>query len=291
MCILIMIYAFGMVIFIVKPKRWSLDDYRERLKKNNVSFECYLKCNRDVLNVFSDYGYEMHGFLMKHPDNMDKFVIISHGYTANRWEGLPYANIYYELGYNVYLYDLRHHGENQSTYCSMGFFEHMDIITIAEELRKKFGENIQIGLHGVSLGAASSIMALRLWDHFSFCVADCGFANFKMLMEHLASKWFHLPRFMAVPVCWFSMLMLHFNLGQIRPIDALAINQTTPLLLIHGSEDTFIPIAHSKMMYEAAKGYREFHEITGAKHAESIIKEPAHYRKLVTNFLNHVFRS
>lgn len=286
MGILIMVFAIGMVYFIVKPKRWSLEDYRERLGKHDVSFEDYLKSNREVLNVFSDYGYELHGFLMKHRENSDRFVIVSHGYSTNRWEGLPYANIYYELGYNVYLYDLRHHGENTSSYCSMGFFEHMDIITIAEELRRIYGEQITIGLHGVSLGASSSIMALRLWDQFSFCVADCGFADFKVLMEYLARKWFHLPEFMVIPVCWFSMLFLHFNLGQIRPQDALAVNRTTPILLIHGNRDTFIPICHAHALYEAASGYREFYEIEGAGHAESIIKEPEYYRKLVENFLN-----
>ncbi len=291
MCFLIMIYAGGMIWFIVKPKRWSLQEYKERLQKKNIPFDDYYKCDRIALTIFSDYGYKLHGFLMMHREPTDKFVIVSHGYTANRWEGLPYANIYYELGYNVYLYDLRHHGENEDSFCSMGYYEHMDIIAIAEELRRLYGEQIQIGLQGVSLGASSSILALRLWEGFSFCVADCGFADFRQLMRHLAVKWFRLPAFMSAPVCWFSSLYLRFNIGRIKPLEALEENQVTPVMIIHGTADDFIPPIHARELYDAAKGYKELHYIEGVGHAESVIKEPEQYKQLVESFLENALAS
>lgn len=99
MCILILIFSFGMVQFITRPEKWSLEDFKKRIEDDGVSFECFLKSRREVFNVYSDYGYELHGFLMKQENPTDRYVILTHGYSGNRWESLAYANIYYELGY------------------------------------------------------------------------------------------------------------------------------------------------------------------------------------------------
>lgn len=288
MCILILIFSFGMVQFITKPKKWSLEDYKKRIEEEGVSFSCFLKSRREVLNVFSDYGYELHGFLMKQEQPTDQYVILTHGYSCNRWESLAYANIYYELGYNVYLYDIRHHGDNEENFCSMGCYEHMDIVTITEELRRRFGEQIKVGLHGVSLGAASSVLALRLYQGFTFCVSDCAFADLKDLMVYLSGKWFHVPKFMVYPVTWACYCKYHFNLLKIKPWRALEKNDVTPILLIHGTADDFIPPSNAQKLYDAATAYKELHFIDGAEHAKSILKAPEEYRKIVTEFLEKV---
>lgn len=291
MCILILIFSFGMVQFITRPEKWSLEDFKKRIEDDGVSFECFLKSRREVFNVYSDYGYELHGFLMKQENPTDCYVILTHGYSGNRWESLAYANIYYELGYHVYLYDMRYHGDNddgEESFCSMGCYEHMDILTIAEELRRRFGEKIRIGLHGVSLGASSSILALRLYEGFSFCVSDCGFADLKDLMAYLSGKWFHLPKMMMYPVNWACHCKYHFDLIKIKPWKALQKNMVTPLLFIHGTADDFILPSHAKRLYETASSYKELHYIEGAEHARSIYQSPEEYRRIVTEFLRRV---
>lgn len=294
MSILILVFSFGMVQFITKPQKWSLEEFKKRISDEGVSFEWFLKSRREVLNVYSDYGYELHGFLMKQEEPTDQYVILTHGYTSNRWESLAYANIYYELGYHVYLYDMRYHGDNEdnkdneSSFCSMGCYEHMDILAIAEELRRRFGEEIRIGLHGVSLGASSSILALRLYQGFSFCVSDCGFADLKELMAYLSGKWFHLPKIMVYPVNWACCCRYHFDLLKIKPWEALQRNTVTPLLFIHGTADDFILPSHAKRLYETASSYKELHYIEGAEHARSIYQSPEEYRRIVTEFLKRV---
>jgi len=288
-CILIVAFSFAMVRFITKPKKWSLTDFKKRIEDDGVSFEYFLKSRREVLNAYSDYGYELKGFLMKQEEDTKRYVIVTHGYSANRWESLAYANIYYKLGYHVYLYDMRYHGDNEDSFCSMGCYEHMDIIAIAEELRRRFGDEIEIGLHGVSLGASSSILALRLYDGFSFCVSDCGFADLKELMKYLAGKWFHLPGFLVYPVSWACFCQYHFDLLKIKPWEALKKNTTTPVLFIHGTADDFILPSHAKRLYEAASSYKELHYIDGAEHARSIYKAPEEYQKIVTEFLERIY--
>ncbi len=104
------------------PLEWfsSLQDLKSghlKISRNGLRMmvfllNVFLKSRREVFNVYSDYGYELHGFLMKQENPTDRYVILTHGYSGNRWESLAYANIYYELGYHVYLYDMRYHGDN-----------------------------------------------------------------------------------------------------------------------------------------------------------------------------------
>ena len=51
MCILILIFSFGMVQFITRPEKWSLEDFKKRIEDDGVSFECFLKSRREVFNL------------------------------------------------------------------------------------------------------------------------------------------------------------------------------------------------------------------------------------------------
>ena len=55
--------------------------------------------------------------------NKSKVAIICHGHTMNRLNSLKYANIFYDKGYNVIVYDHRYFGESDGKFCSMGFYE------------------------------------------------------------------------------------------------------------------------------------------------------------------------
>ncbi len=92
------------------------------------------------------------------------WVIITHGWTNRRTETHKYVHMFHNLGFNCYIYDLRNHGVNKKSWTSMGPIESRDIIDIAAALRSRFGSDISIGLHGESLGSASSVLALGLAD-------------------------------------------------------------------------------------------------------------------------------
>ena len=51
MGVLILVFSFGMVQFITKPQKWSLEEFKKRIRDEGVSFEWFLKSRREVLNV------------------------------------------------------------------------------------------------------------------------------------------------------------------------------------------------------------------------------------------------
>ena len=127
--------------------------------------------------VSSSDGYVLHVQLLKNPDDTNRFVIISHGYTDNRFGSLKYAGIYLEQGFNVIVYDLRGHGLNEPTYCTYSVRERKDLMAIIRDSRERYGHPAVLGLHGESLGAATSVAVLEEKPPVDFVVADCGFAD------------------------------------------------------------------------------------------------------------------
>ncbi len=272
----------AMLHIVTKPRRMSMEQSIANEKERDC-YGDYDTYDREPLELVMEDGYLLHGVLLKRPGR--KYVIITHGYTDTRLGSLKYAHIYYRLGYNVCIYDLRHHGENADTYCSMGYRESRDIVTIAKYLKKRFGSDIVLGLHGESLGAASSILALGEYSGFDFCVSDCGFADLGKLLEYLCAARIHLPGKLSHLASLASRVRYRYRLDKIRPVDVFSGEIRTPVLFLHGEADEFIPPEHCRMMYEAAGGKKEFALFPGAGHAQSYLSDRERYERVVGEFL------
>ena len=216
-----------------------------------------------------------------------RFVICSHGYTDNRYGTLKYAKIYLDLGYNVIAYDLRGHGENERTFCTYSIREAKDLSCLIEDAYARFGQDITLGLHGESLGAATSVAVLKYTQKPAFVVADCGFAD---IMNVLKGGLKNMNPAL-VPMVWPASLAAKIKYGysftDMRPIDSLKDNHV-PVLFIHGEDDTFIDPSNSRRMAGASAGYTEFFLIPGAVHAKSVLTRPEMYTEYVTDFLQKV---
>ena len=283
--VLILLIGFCLMKYVIKPKRISMEESISIEKSKNFwgDYDSYPK---EEMNIESFDDYLLHGILLK--NTSDKYVIITHGYTYTRYGSVKYANIFYSLGYNVYLYDLRHHGANANSYCSMSYLEGQDIIAIKEALKSRFGKDIQVGLHGESLGAASSIAALGLSREFTFCIADCGFSDLSELLIYQARRLMHMPGWIVHVASGFLRIIYHYSFYEVKPITGLH-NNLTPILFIHGENDDFILPSHSKKMYEACNlCHKELFFIPNAKHAESYESDPQQYATVVHAFLERI---
>ncbi|SDI22548.1 hypothetical protein SAMN05421493_11018 [Pseudobutyrivibrio sp. 49] len=286
--LVLVVFSVGLLRFVTLPKNRVPVDKAPEIEKSKDLWGPYDSYEKVEMNFTMDDGYLIHGTYIPSGDD-NKFVIITHGYTYNRLGGVKYLNIFHELGYNAYIYDIRHHGDNADCYCSMGYKESRDIVNIARLLREKFGREISIGLHGESLGAASSILALGLDECFEFCVADCPFTDLSVLLEDLGWSWFHIPKPLSHLASIASQIVHGYRLDRIRPIDSFKKNTTTAVCFIHGADDKFILPKHSKAGYEACQQYKEIHLISGAGHAESYLYARQEYHNIVSKFLEAIY--
>lgn len=220
--------------------------------------------------------------------NKERFVIISHGYTYNRWGSLKYAEIFRKYGYNVVIYDDRGHGENEHYKCTFGINESRDLIEVIKDTRNRFGKDIALGVVGESMGTGLSITALKYNPDIDFIVADCGYSDLSSVIKPGVKMLLYLPSFTAVIAGWFAKLTCGYNFMKVRPIDAIR-DSKIPICFVHGGADSFINKDNSKQMYDVYKGYKEYHEFEGAEHGQSIDSNPKKYEEMIVDFLSKVY--
>lgn len=220
--------------------------------------------------------------------NGQKFVIISHGYTYNRHGSMKYASIFRRLGYNCVIYDDRRHGENEKTVTTFGLKESKDLLAVIRDTRDRFGKDIALGAHGESMGTGLSITALQYEPELDFIVADCGYADLANVVENGLKTKFHLPTFLGAVGGAVSNMLYGYNYMKIAPIEHMG-NGNIPICFAHGGIDDFILPINSIRMYEAYKGYSEYHEFPKGNHGLSIDSDPEGYEKMLTEFLDKVY--
>lgn len=272
---------FWLAGFVMTGKRQTQEEAMA-WQSEHYDTSYYEPLEKEEYTVKGNDGYILHVELLKNPELSDKYVIISHGYTDTRYGALKYAEMYLDFGYNCIIYDLRGHGDNASTFTTYGILESKDLMKLIEDTRNRYEVRV-LGLHGESLGAASTITALQYHPNVDFVVADCGFSDIESVLR-LGYKNAGVPEFLVDLADIGSRLRYHYALKDMRPIDAIEDN-TIPILFIHGEDDRFILPENSYRMYARTKGIKEIHTIPQAGHAFSAIVNPELYRQYLSDFL------
>jgi len=284
LALLIALAALGyyMAGYSMQIKRQTLDEARA-WQEEHYDLSWYDPMEKTDYTVSSYDGYILHAQLLKNPGDTDRYVIISHGYTDNRFGALKYAFLYLEQGFNVIVYDLRGHGLNEPTFCTYSARERKDLLAIINDCRERYKNIALLGIHGESLGAATSIAVLEEKPQIDFVIADCGFSDIASVLKNGVQS-SHLPAFFVDIASFFAKIRYGYSFNDMKPIDSLKENEI-PILFIHGAEDNFILPENSEKMSKATKGYSELYLIPGAAHAMSVLTDPELYKKYVVDFI------
>lgn len=258
-------FALYIASTIARPHGNSLTEER-RWEQDHGLWGDFESLERTACVAPGKDGYELHCELVSAPEPSDRYVIISHGFRANRYGAAKCVGAWESLGYNCIVYDLRAHGENAPATCTLGKVESEDLLTLVADARERFGEDITLGLMGESMGSATTLCALGSRPKVDFAVADCPFANLRELLRSGYDQARVGPLLPVVDAA--CRLRYGFELAETSPVSALAGNRV-PLCLIHGEDDALIPPSNSERLRDATAGYVELHLVPGAGHAES----------------------
>lgn len=292
--LLILLIAAGLALLILLAGSWYLSGVvalprtasLERALKNETEQGGY--GDFDALEK-TDYiiraadGYELHAQYIPAAGESDRYVVITHGYGYNRIGSVKYVHLFRRLGFHCVIYDNRGHGENARTHVTMGWREHRDLLDVIADTRRRFPVGC-LGLHGESMGSATSVMALGAKPPVDFLVSDCGYADLTLLLRDLIGKEYRLPAWLVYPASLMSRLRFGFSYGSVVPKAALA-QSDVPALFIHGAADTFVLPEHARLFHEAARGRKRLLIIENAKHAAALRTDPTAYETAVRGFL------
>lgn len=281
--------SLGFADYAMSIKPQTLEE-AYKWQKDHYDVSWYNDMDPKEYVVKSYDGYELHTVLLKNPKPAaegKRYVIVSHGYTDNRYGTLKYAKIYLDMGFNVIAYDLRGHGKNAPTFCTYSVREAKDLHCLIEDAYSRYGKDILLGLHGESLGAATSVAVLKYTQRPAFVVADCGFADITNVLKGGLRNMNPLLVPMVYPASAAAKAKYGYAFTEMRPIDSLKKNKV-PVCFIHGADDTFISPKNSERMARENAGYSELHLVPDAEHAKSVLVSPNLYRRYVKEFLEKI---
>ena len=265
------------------PGGEQYDDKREVLHRSvralsEVPFEEVHITSFDGKRLFGRYYHHMDGAPVQ---------IMFHGYRGSAIRDFcGGAVLARKLGHNALIVDQRAHGRSEGTAITFGVLERRDCKSWAEYARKRFG-NVPIVLSGVSMGAATVLMAteLDLPENVVAVMADCPYSSPKEIIAKVAGE-MGLPGKPAALCCTLGALLYgHFRLDSAAAESAVK-KAKVPILLIHGQEDRFVPCDMSRRISLACKGECEFYTFPNAAHGFSYMTDPKHYETLSVSFLN-----
>ncbi len=221
-----------------------------------------------------------------------RWAVCVHGY-CDTYEAMgAIAKGYHDRGWNVLLPDQRGHGRSEGDYVGWGYDERLDLVGWCNYIVRRDPE-AEIVLHGVSMGAASVLMATggALPRQVKAAVSDCAYTTIEAEMRHMLNNWVDRPAGLPLPQgLLFAALRkaalrrAGFDLRDAAPIRAAAQSKT-PTLFIHGVEDRFVPAAMMGRLYQAARCPKSFLWVPGAGHAQAVGTDQKLYWGAVEGFL------
>jgi uncharacterized protein len=194
-------------------------------------------------------------------------IIYLHGLGDCKIGGVGLSTFFFSHGYNVFLYDSRHHGESGGKYCTYGFLEKHDVSTVIDYLQQRKDLHVgKVGLFGTSMGAAVALQAAAIDVRIASVVAEASFTTLRSIAVDYQRRLIKLPwHFLRNVAFARSQKVAGFKARFVAPVEDIK-KLHCPVLLVHGLEDTFIDVQHSKELFQVAPEPKELLLIDGANH-------------------------
>jgi len=252
--------------------------------KENVELPCervYIT-SRDGLRLSARYVHARDGAPVD---------IMAHGYRSTSFTDFAgISKVAIKMGHNMLLIDQRAHAESEGKVISYGVKERLDVIDWTRYIIERFGEDTRIFYFGVSMGAATVLMAAaeeNLPKNVVGVLADCPFSAGLDIIK-LVAKGKGPASFIAGPLACIGARLGGFNLNETTAVRAAA-NIKIPTLLVHGDKDGFVPYCMSEKI-AAANPDIIFETYDSCEHALSYFSDEERYTKMLTDFCDGVLK-
>lgn len=216
--------------------------------------------------------------------------LMFHGYRGNAERDLSGGvQRCFKLGRSALIVDQRCSGRSGGNTITFGVNEHRDCLAWVERMLQRFGPEVKIILTGISMGAATVLMAAGkpLPKNVIGILADCGYSSPKEIIKKVIRQ-MGLPAELAYPfVRLGARLYGHFDLEEISPMEAMK-DCTVPVIFFHGEADDYVPCEMSRINYEACAAKKMLVTVPGAGHGLSYPVAPETYLQALRDFFGPI---
>jgi dipeptidyl aminopeptidase/acylaminoacyl peptidase len=230
-------------------------------------------------------GFKLSCWFVKQPGTSRGTIIYLHGVGDCKIGGVPYAQLFYKRGFNVFLYDSRRHGESEGHYCTFGFNEKDDLSIAIDYLLTRSDVRIgTIGVFGTSMGAAVALQAAAIDKRIAAIVAEASFTDLRTVMVDYQKRIIKLPwHFLRNLAMSRSQRLAYFKARFVSPIHSVQ-SVHKPVLFIHGTDDTRVRAEYSKALYDNANQPKELFLIHKGDHTNLLNIGGSEYETRIVSF-------
>ena len=180
-------------------------------------------------------------------------IVLLHGWCGNAGDFLPAAHALHQAGFAVLLIESRNHGRSD-------WDDHSSLPRFAEDLDSAIDwlktlalvDSKRIVALGHSVGAAAVLLSASRRHDLAAVVSISAFAHPEQVMR----RWFALRSVPYWPLAWLINRALERVIGasfdDIAPVNTVA-KSTCPVLLVHGRQDTVVPISDAHQIKKRGK--------------------------------------
>ena len=267
------------------PKRMLRAEIRK--KNNNYLYSL----NPEDLEIISKDNLRLRAWYVPAEKETKRFAICVHGHNCNGPDECSHLLPFYRntMGFNYLLPDLRGHGRSDGNQIGFGALDYKDIKLWIDYLVERFGDDIQIVLHGISMGAATVMLVNNNnpQKQVRVIIEDCGFTSaFEQVskkMKDMGLK--HTSNFVTEITNIFCRKLSKYDLKKdATPLGTMQ-NAVNPVMFVHGEEDALVPFEMCKRLYDACPAEKEMFAVPGAEHAFSYYDAKEEYDSRMKAFI------
>ncbi len=242
----------------------------------------------EAVSVLSHDGLKLMGQYY-HVTDGAPVAICFHGYrstTVRDMSGIP--DICKAAGLNYLLVDQRAHGNSEGNTLTFGVKEQYDCLAWTKYALERFGEKTPVFLFGISMGAATVLLAsaLDLPNNVKGILADSPYTSPAYIIKKVC-KDMKLAPALVYPLIECSARIY----GKFSPSSALVTEAVKsakiPVLLVHGEEDSLVPKEMSAEIAAACPKV-EYHVFPNAEHGISGVVDKKRYDELSSQFIKNL---
>ncbi len=283
---------------VIRPKNPTVD-YNKLSEKHKIRYKLRQRNNQyfydknpEDLTLTDKMGNELKAWFVPVKDSK-KFVIAVHGYKCNGPDECSHLFPFYneQLGFNFLLPDHAAHGRSSGKYIGFGAYEADNLLMWVDYLIERFGEDIEIVLHGISMGAATVMLANESNppDQVKVIVEDCGYTSAQDIIAFTMKKMtgIDMPH-VAKAVIWVCRTFFGYDMNTADCLGRMK-DAKNPILFVHGTSDPTVPFEMGEKLYEACTVPKDKLFVEKAIHAYSYYDAKQEYEeKMISFFSEHL---
>ncbi len=270
--LVVLLLPWGLAVYLTSPWRPKLLSRERRFPKHPGEMGLAYR----TLRIATQDGLTLKAWFIPPDSAKAPAILCLHGLYDTKRSLLPLVPSLHEAGFGVLLPDLRAHGESGGKFLTYGYCEKNDVIAILDTLcAQPEIDSLRLGLFGLSLGGAVGLQASALDERIKALVVESPYSDLRAVCgDRLHALGF--PQWLAKSLVSLSLPIAErrasFKAEEVRPLESVkTLNR--PIFFIHGEKDFYIPIRHTRTLYEAAPGPpgpKDIWIVPGAEHAQCL---------------------